>query len=197
MASGLRAYNLGSLYAVGSEGMLVTCQAYLAKHPPPQLIVLCLSPENSQYPAADSPFALQFVRTYGRWFQHPSRAVRKWPWIDVETVREGSAIVADHLRASSQATLISATPSSRVFHVQTHILISQRGEAFSGVTTHCPRAPTHPATLASFQNTGCRFSRNGARVRGTLPGLSSADGSIFWSVSRRYEWTPGRRTSAT
>ena len=79
MASGLRAYNLGSLYAVGSEGMLVTCQAYLAKHPPPQLIVLCLSPENSQYPAADSPFALQFVRTYGRSFQHPSRGCANGP----------------------------------------------------------------------------------------------------------------------
>jgi hypothetical protein len=42
--SDLRAYNLGSSGALGISGQLSTVKAYLAHHPAPRVVVLCMSP---------------------------------------------------------------------------------------------------------------------------------------------------------
>jgi hypothetical protein len=42
--SGLRAYNLGSLGSAGPRGFLITAEAYLLRHPRPQVLVLCVTP---------------------------------------------------------------------------------------------------------------------------------------------------------
>lgn len=42
--TGLRAYNLGIVGDLGPDVMLNISQAYLAQHPPPRLVVLCVSP---------------------------------------------------------------------------------------------------------------------------------------------------------
>jgi hypothetical protein len=42
--SGLRAYNLGTQGRVGPLGLLITSTAYLARHPPPRILVLCVAP---------------------------------------------------------------------------------------------------------------------------------------------------------
>jgi hypothetical protein len=42
--SGLTAYNLGSFGSLGISGQLATLEAYLAHHPAPRVVVLCMTP---------------------------------------------------------------------------------------------------------------------------------------------------------
>jgi hypothetical protein len=42
--TGLRSYNLGSQGRAGPIALLITAKAYLATHPPPKLLVLCVTP---------------------------------------------------------------------------------------------------------------------------------------------------------
>jgi hypothetical protein len=98
-ACGLRAYNLGSLWPLSIDGMVVTAETYLLKHPPPKIVALCICPEVPSQPAASAPFAREFVATYGRPLGILPRTVRESHGIDPETVREGAAIVMEHLVA--------------------------------------------------------------------------------------------------
>jgi hypothetical protein len=52
--SGLRGYNLGSVGGyLGPMGFLLTAKAYLLKHPPPQIVVLCMTPFGFQIGTAE------------------------------------------------------------------------------------------------------------------------------------------------
>jgi hypothetical protein len=69
--TGLRAYNLGSQGNAGPKGFLITAKAYLLHHPPPQIVVLCLSPVAFDVGAAEmgrrlpSPIPTRFEANYG------------------------------------------------------------------------------------------------------------------------------------
>jgi hypothetical protein len=43
-STGLRAYNLGSQGRAGPMAIVLTAKAYLLRHPPPKIVVLCVSP---------------------------------------------------------------------------------------------------------------------------------------------------------
>jgi hypothetical protein len=51
--SGLRTYNLGSQGRLGPMGFLITAKAYLSRHPPPQIVALCMSPVAFEHGAAE------------------------------------------------------------------------------------------------------------------------------------------------
>ncbi|HXY34986.1 MAG TPA: hypothetical protein VEI07_12215 [Planctomycetaceae bacterium] len=69
--SGLRAFNLGSLGNAGPTGFLITAEAYLWKHPRPQVVVLCMAPTGFELNGADmaakigSNLPLRFEANYG------------------------------------------------------------------------------------------------------------------------------------
>ncbi len=69
--SGLRAYNLGSQGRAGPAGFLITAKAYVLRHPPPQVIVLCMTPVAFENGAAeiaaklDSTLQARFEANYG------------------------------------------------------------------------------------------------------------------------------------
>jgi hypothetical protein len=73
--TGLKAYNLASFRPVSINGFLLTAQAYLANHPPPRLVVLCVSPEVPGGTDVERVFARRFVRSYGRHVAGASPAV--------------------------------------------------------------------------------------------------------------------------
>ncbi len=68
--SGLRAYNLGSLGSIGPGGLLITAEAYLLKHPRPQVLVLCVTPVAFEFDAVEiaerirSDMPLRFEANY-------------------------------------------------------------------------------------------------------------------------------------
>jgi len=69
--SGLRAYNLGSLGSVGPSGLLITAEAYLLRHPRPQVVVLCVTPVAFEYDGVElaerirSDLPLRLEANYG------------------------------------------------------------------------------------------------------------------------------------
>jgi hypothetical protein len=52
--TGLSNFNLGSIGPVGPMGFFITAEAYLLKHPPPRLMVLCMSPIAFEIGAAEA-----------------------------------------------------------------------------------------------------------------------------------------------
>src|SRR5579863_8831998 len=73
--TGLKAYNLASFRHLSVNGFLLTAQAYLARHPAPRLVVLCVSPEVFGAADGERVSAKHFVRAYGRTFEGKSPAV--------------------------------------------------------------------------------------------------------------------------
>ena len=69
--SGLRAYNLGTQGRLGPLGLLITAKAYLARHPPPRILVLCLAPNAFENGPAETAAAMgstleaRFEANYG------------------------------------------------------------------------------------------------------------------------------------
>jgi hypothetical protein len=57
-ASGLSAYNLGSMGALGANGFQLILEIYLEHHPKPKAIVLAVSPDDLDLEASDEPGAL-------------------------------------------------------------------------------------------------------------------------------------------
>jgi hypothetical protein len=53
--SGLKAYNLGSFGSLGMWAHLLTLKTYLAHHPTPRVVVLCVSPSSVLKPVPDRP----------------------------------------------------------------------------------------------------------------------------------------------
>jgi len=66
-ATGLVAYNLGSLRGIGPAGFVITAKAYLLHHAKPRAIVLCVSPVCFEDDATriGGPLQKQFVENYG------------------------------------------------------------------------------------------------------------------------------------
>lgn len=102
---GPRGYNLGSLGPVSIDGIRTTFLAYLSAHSKPSYVLLCLSPESLSEEWRTTPFAREFVATYGRRFGvFPQRSSVAW-WVpDRETVREGAAVALDRLKALADDT---------------------------------------------------------------------------------------------
>ena len=69
--TGLSNFNLGSIGPVGPMGFFITAEAYLLKHPPPRLMVLCMSPVAFETGAAETDLHLasrlpsRFAANYG------------------------------------------------------------------------------------------------------------------------------------
>jgi hypothetical protein len=99
----LKAYNLASFRPVSINGFLLTAQAYLAHHPAPRVIVLCISPEVPGGTDFERVFAKRFVRVYGSQIagKHPAVAeiVQAIVREDdaVVLIKRGASIVRDHL----------------------------------------------------------------------------------------------------
>jgi hypothetical protein len=69
--SGLVAYDLGTQGRLGPMGFWIIAKAYLSKHPPPQVVVVCMSPVAFEYSAAEiadkmrATFQARFEANYG------------------------------------------------------------------------------------------------------------------------------------
>jgi hypothetical protein len=75
--TGLKTYSLASFRPVSVNGFVITVQAYLARHPAPRLVVLCVSPEVPGETDGERVFAKRFVRVYGKQIAGKNPAVNE------------------------------------------------------------------------------------------------------------------------
>lgn len=90
--TGKKAYNLGSIGAIGIDGYLLVLQSYLRRHPKPQVVVLCLQPIE----ICGEPSTLGPKETRDRFFdcfsENPLKRPKITPALIQQNIKTGSRV---------------------------------------------------------------------------------------------------------
>jgi hypothetical protein len=96
--TGLRAYNLGTFGTSGPKILAVIAKSYLANHPRPRVIVLCLSPISLRYEVKQQAGSVQwrFDQVYGSRGERPHAPDARSVVDSIgHAMRRGAGLVAD------------------------------------------------------------------------------------------------------
>ncbi len=133
--TGLKAYNLGTVGAAGQQTLLLTARAYLANHPKPRAIVICMTPVSfaPREVKDGDKLPLRFAESYGE--NCPLKAV----------VRAGAVNTLSGVRSRLFHQIMDVRELPLVdMHSETYLTLQSRlarDRGFWSLSGHGPQVP--------------------------------------------------------